>query len=84
MNEELRGEREPPLQNYLTLTQIERREEDKPLVEFQGHYKVNGFPNVTLPLVVTATIENHDVSRILVDGGSSCDVMYLKIFMTLG
>lgn len=36
-----------------------------------------------MTLTLIATIENHVVSGILVDGGSSCDLMYLKILMKL-
>ncbi|MCI90704.1 hypothetical protein A2U01_0111998, partial [Trifolium medium] len=42
-----------------------------------------GTPKKIFPLIVIATMANHDVSRILIDQGSSCDVMYQELFEKL-
>ncbi|PNX62802.1 hypothetical protein L195_g061320, partial [Trifolium pratense] len=42
-----------------------------------------GSPNYQIPLLVRARMANFDVHRILVDQGSSCDVMYSSLFKTL-
>ncbi|MCI34677.1 hypothetical protein A2U01_0055897, partial [Trifolium medium] len=43
-----------------------------------------GIPNEIFPLIVIAAMAHHDVSRILIDQGSSCDVMYQELFEKLG
>lgn len=45
---------------------------------------MDGIINVTLLLVIIATIENNIVSGILVNDRSSCNLMYLIIVMKLG
>lgn len=40
-------------------------------------------PNATLPLVVTTTIMNHSISRILIDDMSLSDLMCIIIFLRL-
>lgn len=47
----------------------EERNEKHPL-GFRDFDKVDGAPNARLPLVISATIENHSVSEILIDDGS--------------
>ncbi|XP_058741497.1 uncharacterized protein LOC131613876 [Vicia villosa] len=42
-----------------------------------------GAPNATIPLLVRARMANFDVRRILVDEGSSVDIMYSHLFRTL-
>src|SRR3954469_11348628 len=42
-----------------------------------------GAPNATIPLLVRAKMANFDVRRILVDEGSSVDIMYSPLFQTL-
>ncbi|MCI03001.1 hypothetical protein A2U01_0024035, partial [Trifolium medium] len=42
-----------------------------------------GSPNYQIPLLVRARMANFDVHRILVNQGSSCDVMYSGLFKTL-
>lgn len=37
--------------------------------------KVGKIPNKIFPLAITTTMANFDVSRILIDGGRSCDIM---------
>ncbi|XP_058759897.1 uncharacterized protein LOC131633202 [Vicia villosa] len=42
-----------------------------------------GAPNATIPLLVRASMANFDVFRILIDEGSSVDIMYSHLFQTL-
>ena len=42
-----------------------------------------GAPNSVIPLLIRAKMANFDVHRILVDEGSSIDVMYNQLFRTL-
>ncbi|XP_058723609.1 uncharacterized protein LOC131595302 [Vicia villosa] len=42
-----------------------------------------GAPNATIPLLVRARMANFDVRRILIDEGSSVDIMYSHLFKTL-
>ncbi|GAU10324.1 hypothetical protein TSUD_417530, partial [Trifolium subterraneum] len=42
-----------------------------------------GSANSHIPLIVRADMANFDVRRILVDSGSSCDIMYAYLFRTL-
>ncbi|GAU29247.1 hypothetical protein TSUD_391950 [Trifolium subterraneum] len=42
-----------------------------------------GSPNFQIPLFVRAKMANFDVRRILVDQGSSCDIMYSGLFKVL-
>ncbi|GAU18714.1 hypothetical protein TSUD_80020 [Trifolium subterraneum] len=42
-----------------------------------------GSPNFQISLLVRAKMANFDVRRILVDQGSSCDIMYLGLFKVL-
>ncbi|XP_058724210.1 uncharacterized protein LOC131595762 [Vicia villosa] len=42
-----------------------------------------GAPNATIPLLVRARMANFDVRRVLVDEGSSVDIMYSHLFQTL-
>ncbi|XP_058786210.1 uncharacterized protein LOC131660868 [Vicia villosa] len=42
-----------------------------------------GAPNATIPLLIRARMTNFDVRRIMVDQGSSVDIMYTQLFKTL-
>ncbi|XP_058733215.1 uncharacterized protein LOC131604816 [Vicia villosa] len=42
-----------------------------------------GAPKVTIPLLIRARMANFDVRRILVDQGSSVDIMYSQLFKPL-
>ena len=42
-----------------------------------------GAPNSVIPLLIRARMANFDVHRVLVDEGSSIDVMYNQLFRTL-
>ncbi|MCI15723.1 hypothetical protein A2U01_0036861, partial [Trifolium medium] len=43
-----------------------------------------GAANSSIPLLIRASMANFDVHRILVDEGSSCDIMYTSLFKVLG
>lgn len=49
---------------------------DQPMLGFQDSEKVGGIPNKNFPLVILAIIGKFNVSRILIDGGTSCHIMY--------
>lgn len=51
---------------------------------FKDNKKVGGFPNEIFTLVITPTMSNFDVLRILIDVGVSCDIMYTKLLKKLG
>jgi hypothetical protein len=55
----------------------------KTLLGFTDCDLVNGSPNEDLPLIIIATIANADISRILIDQGSSSDIMYSELFTRL-
>ncbi|XP_058733521.1 uncharacterized protein LOC131605145 [Vicia villosa] len=42
-----------------------------------------GAPNATIPLLVRVRMANFDVRRVLIDEGSSVDIMYSHLFKTL-
>ncbi|XP_058767845.1 uncharacterized protein LOC131641557 [Vicia villosa] len=44
---------------------------------------LGGAPNATIPLLVRARMANFDVRRIMIDEGSSVDIMYSHLFKTL-
>jgi len=50
---------------------------------FHDHELPDGAPNSFVPLLVQACIANFDVSRVLIDIGPSCDIVYTRIFKTL-
>jgi hypothetical protein len=54
-----------------------------PLLGFEDREMVDGVPNKEFRLLIIATIAGHDVARVLVDEGSSCDIMYDKLFHNL-
>ncbi|KAK2429822.1 hypothetical protein QL285_028225 [Trifolium repens] len=47
-----------------------------PTLRFTNHDLINGSPSEDQLLLVIATISDCDVSRILIDQGTSCDIMY--------
>lgn len=49
-------------------------------VRSMGLRESRGNPNEIFPVVVTTPIKHFDVSRILINNGSSCDIMHTKIF----
>ncbi|MCI72293.1 hypothetical protein A2U01_0093556, partial [Trifolium medium] len=52
------------------------KEKGRSMLCFNDDEYPGGTPNEIFPLIVIATLAYHDVSRILIDQGSSCDVMY--------
>lgn len=44
---------------------------------------MDGILNESLPLVKMMNMTNFDVSRVLIDGGSSCYIIYAKLFQNL-
>jgi len=42
-----------------------------------------GVLNLTIPLLVRASMANTDVRRVLIDVGASCDIIYTSPFQTL-
>lgn len=52
----------------------------RPILRFLGNEKVGRIPNEKFPLVIIETISNFNMTRILNEGGNSCDIMYSKLF----
>jgi hypothetical protein len=66
--------------NPITIAEI--KEGSIPLAFYKEEVP-GGSPNYQIPLLVRARMANFDVRRILVDQGSSCDIMYSGLFKTL-
>ncbi|WJX89707.1 hypothetical protein P8452_71681 [Trifolium repens] len=66
--------------NPISVTEI--KEGSVPLAFYKEEI-LGGSPNYQIPLLVQARMANFDVRRILVDQGSSCDIMYSGLFKTL-
>lgn len=82
--DQLRNEECPPQISLKSTSLIDRWNSDMSNLGFKNHEKVDGTPNPTLPLIITTTIDNHYVLGILVDDESSCNLIFLVIFMKLG
>ncbi|XP_058780878.1 uncharacterized protein LOC131654974 [Vicia villosa] len=52
-------------------------------ISFYKEELPDGVPNATIPLLIRARMANFDVRCILVDQGSSVDIMYSQLFKTL-
>lgn len=52
---------------------------DRPMLGFTDYEKVEEIPNEIFQLMITTMIRHFDVFQILIDGGSSCDIMYKKL-----
>ncbi|XP_058764885.1 uncharacterized protein LOC131638342 [Vicia villosa] len=52
-------------------------------ISFYKEELFGGAPNATIPLLIRARMTNFNVRRILVDQGSSVDIMYSQLFKTL-
>ena len=50
---------------------------------FYDHELPRGAPNLAIPLLVQAGMANFDVRRVVIDTGSSCDIMYTGMLKTL-
>lgn len=46
------------------------------MLEFLDHEKVSEVPNMELLLVIMIIVANHTITWFLLDGGSSCNVLY--------
>lgn len=46
------------------------------MLDLWDNEKIRVIPNEIFPMVITVIIGHFDVSRILIDGGSSCNIMY--------
>lgn len=53
---------------------------DRLILELRDLEKVWGIPNKNFPLVIIARVGKFDISRILVDDGSSYNIMYSELF----
>ncbi|MCH86007.1 hypothetical protein A2U01_0006861, partial [Trifolium medium] len=51
---------------------------------FSDEEYVRGVPNELFLVIIMATMAKHDISRILVDQGSSCDIIAEELFTKLG
>lgn len=52
--------------------------------DFEISKKLGGIPNEIFTMILTATIANFNVVRILVDCGSTYYIMYVELFEKLG
>lgn len=57
---------------------------EKPILGFRVRKKVDNIPNEVFSLVILTIIANCKVSRIFINAGSSCDIMYYNLFERLG
>lgn len=51
---------------------------------FLDRDKINGLPNVDLPLILTVTIDDRNLTEFLIDEGSSCDILYSETVDLIG
>lgn len=54
------------------------------VLKFSDAKKLGGVPNDIFTMVVTTMIANFDVSKVLDDGCSSCDIVYSYLFEKMG
>ncbi|GAU38519.1 hypothetical protein TSUD_148000 [Trifolium subterraneum] len=74
---------EPPILNeWEKFPEAMPKTSSQPL-SFYLEELLGGSVNSQIPLLVRADMANFDVRRILVDSGSSCDIMYAHLFRTL-
>lgn len=57
---------------------------ERPIIGFKNNEKIRGISYEIFPFVITMTMTNFNVSRILIDEESSCDIMYAVFFTKLG
>ncbi|MCI06415.1 hypothetical protein A2U01_0027474, partial [Trifolium medium] len=62
----------------------QRKHSDRPVLGFSDDEYVGGTPNEIFLVIIMATMVNHNVSKVLIDEGSSCDIMYEELFTKLG
>lgn len=56
----------------------------RPPLTFEDNDLLDGKPNKYIPLIVWAVMENFKVRRILINQGSSADIMFGELFTKLG
>lgn len=56
----------------------------RPKLGFWDSEKVEGILNDMFPLMITITISHFDAFQILIDDGSSCDIIYSELFEKIG
>lgn len=57
----------PPRSSFETSIVVQRQKDDRLILGFQEHEKVDGTFNAMIPLVVTVVMANNSISRILID-----------------
>jgi hypothetical protein len=69
--------------HYITKRKIQKpKPTEIPILDVTDQDLVDDTPNEKLPLLIRSAIANHKVSWILVDQGSSCDIMYEELFIS--
>lgn len=71
-------------QMYVTRKDHRTIKPRRTILGFEDDELVGGKPNKMFPLIIVATMENHDVCKILVDEGSSCEIICEDFFTKLG
>lgn len=51
---------------------------------FLNRDKINGLPNVDLPLILAVTIDDRNLTEFLIDKGSSCNILYSETVDLIG
>lgn len=54
------------------------------ILKFWDIAKVGGIQNENFPLVIIEIIKIFDMPKIFINGGSSCDIMYVELIEKLG
>lgn len=62
----------------------DQRSEDRSELDFLDHEKINGILNFDLALILAAIIVDQNMIGFLVDGGSSCNILYVETLKLLG
>lgn len=65
-------------------TTKEMMKKERLILGFWHMEKLERIPNVTLLLVVIVVVNNHVILRIIINNKSSCDIMYVNLFVWLG
>lgn len=84
MKEPLRRTSKRSITDSKTTSEKKESTNERPILGFKGIKNMDGIPNRVFPLIVTSKIANNNVSRILIYGGSSRDIMYVKLLERLG
>lgn len=57
---------------------------NRAMLGFQDCEGIGGTPNEIFPLVIISMVIHFDVSQTLIEGESSCDIMYYELFESMG